>query len=563
MLDNPTNMNNQELKYFLYARRSIEKTDREEHVASVEDQIREMKQVAGKYELRIVKEFSETGSASKVDNRPEFNEMIRQIQAGKANAIICWKLNRLARNFIEGGQIIDMLQRGIIKEIRTYGSVYLPSDNVLMLAVELGMANQYSRELATDIKRGLRGKAENGYRPSIAPLGYKNSKYREKGKNEAILVDEERFPLVRKIFDLALTGQYSVLQLMKIANDQLGLRTKGYKVSRPDKKISRTNMYRLLTNPFYYGWFEFPEHSGNWYKGNHVPMITKEEYDEIQINLGRKDRPRHRTHEFPYTGLVKCAYCGGSITAHEILKKYQNGNTGHYIYYHCTRKGDIECTQPAVRQEVIDEGILEFLNKIKIPKDFHQWAIETLKGMHFEESNDRNTVIQVRERQHKEVVAKLDRLTEMRIAQELTAEEYAEKKSKLETERRTIEESQSNLNQRIGDWMGRVESLLDFSIQAYDVFTKGDIKQKRSILASLGYNHLLKDKKLIIQATNPILTVELMNNEVKLIKQQIKPLKKLSVDGQNGNLYAESPEMWRCRESNPGAGEGQGEVYAE
>jgi site-specific DNA recombinase len=545
---NNKDMKNQDLRYFLYARRSIEKKDREEHVASIEDQIREMKQVGDKYGIKVLKEFTETGSASKVDNRPEFNEMIRQIQIGKANAIICWKLNRLARNFIEGGQIIDMLQRGVIKEIRTYGSVYLPTDNVLMLAVELGMANQYSRELAVDIKRGLRGKAENGYRPSIAPLGYQNSKYREKGRNEEILVDNERFPIVRKLFETAFTGQYSVKQLMNIANNELGLRTKGYKTSRHDKKIGKTNLYRILTNPFYYGWFEFPEHTGNWYKGNHQPMITKDEYDQLQIVLGRKDRPRQKTHTFAYTGLIKCANCGGSITASELHKTHKNGNTHHYIYYHCTRKGDIECREPAVRQEVLEAEILDFLGKIKIPNDFHEWAKETLKEIHQDESQDRNSIIQLREKQHQEIRARLDRLTDMRIAEEITAEEYAERKSKLEDERRTIEVSRTNLNQRIGDWMEKVENILDFSAQAYEVFTNGGIKQKRSILASLGYNHLLKDKKLIIQATNPILTVELMNNEVKLIRERIKPLKNGSVEGQIGQMYAKSPVMWRWRE---------------
>lgn len=550
MLDNQTNMENQNLRYFLYARRSIEKMDREEHVASIEDQVREMKQIIEKHGIRVIKEFKETGSASTVDNRPEFNEMMRQIRSGKANAIVCWKLNRLARNFIEGGQIIDMLQRGVIKEIRTYGSVYLPNDNVLMLAVELGMANQYSRELATDIKRGLKGKAENGYKPSIAPLGYKNSKYHEKGRNEAILVDEERFLLVRKIFDLALTGQYSVVQLMKIANDKLGIRTRGVGMNRSDKKISRTNMYRILTNTFYYGWFEFPEGSGNWYKGNHVPMIAKEEYDEIQIILGRKDRPRYKTHEFSYTGLIKCSHCGGSITAHEVNKSQKNGNKHRYIYYHCTRKADPQCKQPGAKQEMLDTGIQDYLRKIKIPKDFHQWAVETLKVMHHEESDGRNTVIQVREKQHKDIVAKLDRLTDMRIAQEITAEEYAGMKSKLESERRIIEDSQTNLNERIGSWMEKVENLLNFSSQAYDIFTNGDIKQKRSILASLGLNHQLKDRKLIILGTNPILTVELMNNEAKLIIKRIKPLKKPSVDGHLGKYYAESPILWTLPDSN-------------
>jgi hypothetical protein len=100
-----------------------------------------------------------------------------------------------------------------------------------------------------------------------------------------------------------------------------------------------SNIYALFTNLFYYGEFEWPRRSGNWFNGAHERMITPEEYDKVQILLGRKGRPRPKTHAFTFVGTMRCGECGMAITAEEKTKIQQNGNVHHYTYYHCTKKG--------------------------------------------------------------------------------------------------------------------------------------------------------------------------------------------------------------------------------
>ena len=78
--------------------------------------------------------------------------MLQKIHSGEVNAILCWKLNRLARNPVDGGQISWMLQNNIIEHIQCFGRDYKPTDNVLMMQVEFGMANQYVKELSVDVK---------------------------------------------------------------------------------------------------------------------------------------------------------------------------------------------------------------------------------------------------------------------------------------------------------------------------------------------------------------------------------------------------------------------------
>ena len=211
---------------------------------------------------------------------PAFRVM-RRLLRWCASGILCWKLDRLARNFIDGGQVIEMIQSGVVRHIRSFERSYYPEDNVLLMAVELGMANQFSRDLAVNVKRGLRAKAQMGWYPVQPPLGYMNSKTNETGSN-TILVNLERFPLVRKLWDMMLTGGYTPPALWRIANDEMHLRT------RRGLKIARSNMYVLFTNPFYYGSYEWPRGSGNWYQGKHDAMITLEEYEKVQILLGER-----------------------------------------------------------------------------------------------------------------------------------------------------------------------------------------------------------------------------------------------------------------------------------
>src|ERR1035438_9372151 len=154
-------------KFFIYCRKSTEDDDRQ--MLSIVAQLSELGAITENEQLSIVHTFTESKSA-KEPGREIFNEMLRRIERGEANAILTWKLDRLARNFDDGGKIIGMLQRGVIQEIRTFEKMYRPSDNVLTIAVEVGMANQYVRDLSVNIQRGDRKKLRQGVFPGKAPL---------------------------------------------------------------------------------------------------------------------------------------------------------------------------------------------------------------------------------------------------------------------------------------------------------------------------------------------------------------------------------------------------------
>jgi len=160
------------MKYFLYARKSTDVEDKQ--VLSIESQLAELQALAKREQLNVVEVFVEKKSA-KMPGRPVFNDMMARIQKGEAQGIVCWKLDRLSRNPVDGGQIQWLLQNSVITHIQTHDRAYYPTDNVLMMSVEFGMANQYIRDLSVNTKRGLREKARQGIYPSSAPLGYVNN----------------------------------------------------------------------------------------------------------------------------------------------------------------------------------------------------------------------------------------------------------------------------------------------------------------------------------------------------------------------------------------------------
>lgn len=531
------------IKYFLYARKSSESEDRQ--VASIESQIDELKKLADREGLKIVEIFQESKSA-KAPGRIMFNQMIERVYKGEIQGILCWKLDRLARNPVDGGNINWMLQQGVIQHIRAYDKSYYPTDNVLMMSVEFGMANQFIRDLSQNTKRGLRARVEKGVYPAPAPFGYINEKYAERG-NKTILTDPERFDVIRKMFDLMLTGTYTVLQILRIVNEEWKFRTpKG-------SKLGRSTIYKIFTRPFYYGMFEYPIGSGNWVKGIHRAMITEEEYDKIQILLGRKGRPRPKSHIFEFTGMMKCEECGGMITAEEKIKHQKNGNVHHYIYYHCTKRKNPNCKQGSIEINDLKKQVVKAMDELKIaPIEFHEWAMKWFRSENEKESEGRSAILSTQQKAYNLCIKKLNGLIDMRAAGEISNEEFGKKKKELSTEKDHLMELLSDTNQRVDSWLQTADDMFKFVRDAIEKFNTGSLGIKRQILAALGQNLIVKDKKLIIDLENSLIPLKIIAKEVKTIHKRLEPTKKPIDKAKLELAYERNPRLLRGLDSNQG-----------
>lgn len=483
--------NTEKIKYFLYARKSSESEDRQ--VQSIDDQINRLKELSKNLHISIKEIITEAKSAKKPDNRPIFDDMLKRIEKGEAQGILCWQINRLSRNPIDSGKLGWMLQQNTLKCIQTIDRQYLPDDNVLLFNVESGMANQFIIDLRKNSWRGMEGKADRGWLPSLAPLGYLNDKL-----NHFIVEDPERFHLIRKMWDLMLTGNYTPPKIREIANNDWGFKTPQHN-HRGGDKLADSTIYKMFTNIFYTGMFEWV---GKTYNGNHKPMITMEEYDHVQILLKQRGRPRPKQHEFAFTGIITCGTCGSMFTASEKTKLITTENKlKTYCYYHCTKKKqDVKCNEKPITCDNLEKQINAEIQKYTIIQDFFNWALEIIREKNDEEITKRTKVYESQERSLSSAQRELDNLTKMRCRDLIDDEAFIKESGVLKDRIMRLRGEIRHIENRTDKWAELVENAFQFALHAKERFNTGGLMEKREILNALGSNFVIKDGKLSIQA---------------------------------------------------------------
>jgi len=344
------------VKYCLYARKSTE--SEEQQVLSIDSQIKEMVQIAERDGLEIAEIRKESHSAKATGQREIFNELIKDIRSGKFNGILTWAPDRLSRNAGDLGALVDLMDQKALVEIRTFSQKFTnnPSEK-FMLMILCSTAKLENDNKSENVKRGLRTRCEQGLRPSMAPTGYLNEKRKDKACE--VLVDPVRAPIIRQMFEKVGNEHWSGRKIYAWLKNDVRFKTE------TGKHLSLGNIYMILKKTFYYGVFEYPQGSGNWYTGTHTPIITKELYDLVQEQLVRSEINKDNK-EFAFTKLISCGVCGSGVSACEKYKDQQNGSVHRYVYYRCTRAKDPHCPEGYIREEDIIEQIIKILDTLDI-----------------------------------------------------------------------------------------------------------------------------------------------------------------------------------------------------
>ena len=427
-------------KFFLYARKSTDVEDKQ--VRSIEDQITELRAYAKTEGLNIVEEFIEKQSA-KIPDRPIFNEMLRRIEAREANGILAWHPDRLARNSVDGGQLIFLLDSGKLAGLKfpTFWCENTPQGK-FMLNIAFGQSKYYVDSLAENTKRGLRQKVRRGEYPSLAPIGYLND-----SRTKTVVVNKKRASLIRKAFELYAQNNS---RLEDISNflAQHGI------VSKGGKRLHRDRISFILSNPFYYGHFRY---AGEVHEGKHQPVVSKKIFDKVQEVLKQRGKPKTKGKvKKPLVGLLRCGECGRMITA-----EIQKGHT----YYRCTKK-NIICKQPYVREEELDRQLSSLLQKFSLRPDWAAGLRKKLEKDKTEAAQFSTAFVQESREKIKIISLKLQRLLDGYLEQDIEREIYRDEKAKLLSEKKSLEEQSSRLEQKrtgwlepMSEWIKEAESL--------------------------------------------------------------------------------------------------------
>lgn len=528
------------MKHFvIYARKSTESEDRQ--VLSIDSQINELQAIAARLgygELKIMRE----SMTAKAPGRPVFNKLMEMVEAGQIHGVLCWKLDRLARNPVDGGRIIWCIKNDGLSIVTPNQSYSREEDNTILMYVEFGMAQKYIDDLGKNVKRGNRAKLEMGGLPGNAPMGYMN-----KLDDHTIVPDPERFHIIRKMWDLVLTGAYSIEQIRTKANDEWNFRSRKTKRAG-GTPISKSAIYNLFRNHFYFGVIvRDVEGTARRYTGTHERMITEKEFWDAQKILGNPV-PKPQKHQFPLTGLIRCGECGGMVTAEEKTKV----SGKQYVYYHCTKKNkSVECSQKFITGKLLEDQFQKVLESVNVPTGFANWAIRWLKESNLTECDDRTKAYRSLQSTYNAIQARIDKLTDMRLGDLLTNDEYAHQKERLLQEQRQLKEKLNDTEQRSDNWRERVENVFEFAAHAKDWFENGNHELKRSTAVALGSNFVLKDGILAFNAKNVWEKFSIIAPQIKRDCERLELDENGYVDAKNTEYVSVFP-VWQGRgESNP------------
>ena len=475
-------MNGLKPKYFLYARKSTEEDDQQ--IMSIEAQLFELREFAQRENIEVLEEFTESKSAKK-PGREVFNSMIERIENGEAGGILAWHPDRLARNSVDGGKVIYLVDTGKIVSLRFPTFWFEPTpQGKFMLQVAFGQSKYYSDNLVENINRGIRQKVRRGEWLTKAPFGYVNN-----FKTRNIEPDPHVSKIVVRAFEEFATGQYTMGSLALFLAEELGVETKNR------TPLAKASIAQILTNRAYLG---FTHHHGEYFPGSFVPILDPTLFDAVQDVLRLKSRPRksnvHR--HFPFRGLLTCGECGSSITA-----QYAHGNGGQYRYYRCTKKKGF-CSQKYLQEKDLAAQFQTRLKSVGLDGEQTAKMLEQVENWNKEAASSSQASIQNLKNRTKDTQAKLDKLVSLYIDGEVEKDSYLVKKEELLKTKVSLANKLTDFG-RGKNWLEPLRNWILDASKSGKLSESDDFPAIKVFVQKIGTNHKLLDKAATFSLKQP------------------------------------------------------------
>ena len=391
--------------------------------------------------ITITKWFEEQQTAAK-SGRPIFNQMLKALKAGKAAGVVMHKIDRSARNFFDWAKIGELADNGIDVHFATESLDFSSRGGRLTANIQMAVAEDYVRNLRTEIFKGQRGLLERGYYPFSAPIGY-----RDNGKRQLKTIDPVTGPLVKLAFELYGSGQYSYDTLRH------ELAKRGFTQSS-GKPRSRGCLEAFLANPFYCGVMRI-KRTGEVFQGAHEPLISAELFERVQKIKAGKYGKRVTRHNHLFRGLFACGQCGRSM-----IPERQKG----YVYYRCHYS---ECPKNTVREEPLDVAIGKVLSTVQFTEDVLELINERVAAWVRRHQNSDVTNQKTSTMQLAKIDERIEKLEDAAIDQIIDKATFDKRKEKLLLQRAQIEQEAQKTKQfyqnprAIEAFLERIKSLAE------------------------------------------------------------------------------------------------------
>ncbi len=328
----------------------------------------------------VGKEFVDRGTSAKSADRPQLQAMLEYVKenADRVDYVIVHKIDRLARNREDDAEISKVLRECGVQLVSTSESIDETPSGMLLHGIMSSIAEFYSQNLATEVKKGMNEKVKGGGTVGRAPLGYKNvRRIDEKGREErTVVLDEERAPLIKMAFEEYASGEWTINSLAEYLT-ACGLYTRSTP-KMASKPIPLQTLAKLLANPYYKGVVTY---KGVEYPGSHEPLIDDDTFERVQTVLASKNNgERNFRHPHFLKGTVYCADCGSRMIVTNVKKK--SGNV--YSYFCCCDKHRKRCPDCQTRHALIPEverRVEQLYDNIQLPHEVRVAIEEELQNV--------------------------------------------------------------------------------------------------------------------------------------------------------------------------------------
>ncbi len=454
------------MKLFLYARKSTD--DEERQMLSIDAQLNELREYARKESLTIVREFVESMTA-KEPGRPVFNDMLRLVERGEADALLAWHPDRLARNSVDGGRVIYLVDTGKLTALKfpTFWFENTPQGK-FVLNMAFGQSKYYSDALSENVRRGMREKIRRGVYPHKPPLGYLNEP-----RLRTIEVHQQKAPLVRRLFETYATGRFNFDQMAEFAAEW-GLS------SHQERPLARSMIPKVLADRFYIGLFDW---AGEEYEGTHERFIPQELFDRVQKVLADRGRGRYQTKKqrqpLAFLGLVRCTECGASVTAER--------QKGHH-YYRCTKKLGPCDLKGYVREETLADFMRDEIRRVSISDEWADLMLAQLEVWRRDETDRATAEAQRYKDQLAELDTRVNRLLDVFLDGSISREDYAGRKAEFLNEKAKRREKLTEIEAKGNCWLEPLENFVKAANQAEKTAFSDDLNAIRDFFQKIGSN---------------------------------------------------------------------------
>jgi hypothetical protein len=245
----------------------------------------------------------------------------------------------------------------------------------------------------------------------------------------------------------------------------------------------------MLQNPFYTGLMRYK--SEIW-EGTHEPILTKKLFDKVQETMRSRGKVHEkRRHQFHLLGLLKCASCGGAITA----EKHTKPSGREYVYYRCTRKKGPCAEKHFVRAEILEQQILDYLRKVSLSSQDTEKVLAALDSDEERAKAEARTEAENLKAEIQTLDTKLEKLLNLYLVDALSTAEYAAKKNKLISEKATMSEKITDIEKKGVSWLEPAREFVLSLNQAAKLLEQDDFSETTAFLKTIGSNHVLRNRR--------------------------------------------------------------------